>query len=325
MHQLTPNSPFPENTGTESYQEVLSRQKDQQWQQLANITAGQALEAWLQSLSHYTEKSYRSGFRLLAERSVFDPNLSLQEFSLVNHEAKVDDIKLSPHWSEATRQARAAAYIGFTAFLQRRTQGLIHKAISNREGANKTFFKVRDKVKTNYLNELEVAEFFKHLESLNQRDALIAKLILQGGKRKGEVLSLLIEQIDFRQRLIRFKQSKTKGAEKETWITYPESVMTELKNYLTDRIKGLCFVTRNNRQISPNQLDRNFIKAGEIAGIPFPVTPHVLRVTLVTKLKGLDIQDSDIIKITGHASPVQLLAYDRRDPADNASKQFSFF
>ena len=99
--------------------------------------------------------------------------------------------------------------------------------------------------------------------------------------------------------------------------------MAELTDYIDGR-RGLVFVTKNGNQIAPFQIDRNFLKAGEQAGIPFRMTPHVLRVTLVTRLKELKVQDSDIMKITGHATPAQLVAYDRSDPADNASSRYSF-
>ncbi|OGH01223.1 MAG: hypothetical protein A2600_03795 [Candidatus Lambdaproteobacteria bacterium RIFOXYD1_FULL_56_27] len=321
---LTPKIPSP-NRGflSKSYQAAQEYKRDRLWQELSKMTVAQAAEAWLLGLGTYTKRNYLCGFRALAALGILDPELTLQEFSLVNHESRVDQIKLLPNWAESTKQARAAAYIGFTAFLQRRTQGLIVKALSNREGASKTFFKVREKVKTNPLSEVQTKQFLTALGQLNPRDQLVAKLILQGGKRKGEVLGLKIEQINFESRVIRFRQSKTKGVEKETWITYPQSVLNELLAYLNGRTKGVCFVTRNGLPLAANQLDRNFLKAGALAGVPFPVTPHVLRVTLVTRLKELKVQDSDIIKITGHASPVQLLAYDRTDPADNASTRFS--
>jgi integrase len=99
--------------------------------------------------------------------------------------------------------------------------------------------------------------------------------------------------------------------------------MHELQAYIQER-KGLVFVTRNNKPIAVTQIDRNFIKAGIMAGIPFRVTPHVLRVTLVTRLKELKIQDSDIMKITGHASPAQLASYDKSDLGNNASLYHHF-
>ncbi|MBT6610525.1 MAG: site-specific integrase, partial [Deltaproteobacteria bacterium] len=75
---------------------------------------------------------------------------------------------------------------------------------------------------------------------------------------------------------------------------------------------------------SPFQIDRNFLKAGKRAQIPFRVTPHVLRVTLVTRLKELKVQDSDIMKITGHANPAQLSSYDKTELSDNATLYHHF-
>ena len=259
---------------------------------------------------------------MLSQKNLFSLGQSLQLFSLVNHEKIIDEIKLQSEWQEATKQARAAAYISFTAFLQRRSQGIIRKAVSNKEGNNRTFFKVRDKVKTNPLSIDETVQFLDQLMNINNRDALIAKLILQGGKRKGEVLALEINHINFKKNQIRYAQSKTKGVIRETVIHYPAHVMEELEEYTRGR-KGLCFVTRYGNGIAPYQIDRNFIKAGRRAGVDFPVTPHVLRVTLVTRLKERKIQDSEIMKITGHASPAQLLAYDRSDIADNPTAHIS--
>ncbi len=306
-----------------SYQEAIGQQREQHWQDLAQVQVGQALEFWLRQLKPHTLRSYKTAFAMLAQKGMVEFKLSLQQFALLNHERVIDEVKALPVWSEATKQARAAAYISFTAFLQRRTQGLVRKALANREGSLQTFFKVRDKVKTNPLTELQTKEFFLALAKINPRDALIAKLLLQGGKRKGEVLALKREEIDFAQNRIRFGQSKTKGVIKETIITYPPALMQELNNYLGER-PGLCFVTKQGKPLAPTQLDRNFLLAGRRAGIPFRVTPHCLRVTLVTRLKERQVQDSDILKITGHASPVQLLAYDRSDQANNASARFQF-
>lgn len=325
MDDLIPKfSPPSEGSLQSSFRAAQEHRQDRLWQDLGRISVGEALGHWLEGLGGHTAKNYLCGFKGLAQNGLFDPTLTLQQFALVNHEERVDEVKLLGQWSEATKQARAAAYIAFTAYLQRRTKGLISKAISNREGGQKTFFRVREKVKTEALSEAQTVEFFKVLGQINERDCLIAKLILQGGKRKGEVLELNIERIDFSRNLIRFRQTKTKGLVKETHVTYPAHLMAQLREYLDGRQSGLCFITRNGRALAPNQLDRNFAKAGELAGIPFRVSPHVLRVTLVTRLKERRVQDSDIIKITGHASPVQLLAYDKSDLADNASAQFDF-
>ena len=308
---------------SESYLAVRQAKDESIWQQLGEISVKKALEMWFSTLNNLTQKNYGSGIKRLIEMDLVDEALSLQQFSLVNHETVVDEIKLLSHWSEATKQARAAAYISFTGFLQRRTQGIINKAVANKEGHNKTFFKVREKVKTPALSIEHTRRFISALESINQRDGLIAKLILQGGKRKEEVLGLTTENVNFETNIITFKQSKTRGTEKVTTINYPKHVMNELQKYIQNRV-GLVFVSRNNKKIAPYQLDRNFIKAGKKAEVPFRVTPHVLRVTLVTRLKELRIQDSDIMKITGHSNPAQLAAYDKTNSADNATLYHHF-
>ncbi|MBU2511790.1 site-specific integrase [bacterium] len=306
-----------------SYEQARSSINDSIWKRLGNISVDEAIENWLETLCHFTRINYLAAFKRMTHLGLINPKLTLQVFSLVNHEAVVDDIKLVDEWSEATRQARAAAYISFTGFLQRRTQGVVRKAMPSKEGTNKTFFKVREKVKTESLSQSQTRRFLQALEIINKRDCLIAKLMLQGGKRKFEVLNLKVSQIDFPENRISFEQTKTRGIIKVTVVNYPEHVMTELKEYIGDR-KEFVFVTRSGNRISPTQIDRNFAKAGIKADIPFKVTPHMLRVTLVTRLKELRVQDSDIMKITGHASPTQLSSYDKSDLADNASLYHNF-
>ena len=307
----------------ESYDQVRQAKDESIWRQLGKISIKEALNLWFNTLNMMTERNYRSGLRRLVDLGLVEENLTLQQFSLINHEAVVDEIKLVTDWTEATKQARAAAYISFTGFLQRRSQGIISKAVANKEGTNKTFFKVREKVKTQALSTDQTRRFLSALETINSRDALIAKVILQGGKRKEEVLGLRTEFVNFDDNTITFKQSKTRGTEKVTTIHYPEHIFEDLHNYIGTRT-GLVFITRNANRIAPYQIDRNFIKAGEKAQISFKVTPHVLRVTLVTRLKELRIQDSDIMKITGHASPAQLSAYDKTNLADNATLYHHF-
>ncbi|MCG8333401.1 MAG: site-specific integrase [Proteobacteria bacterium] len=305
------------------YQEARFAKNESIWSKLGEITVEQALGKWLAGLTENTHINYLTGFKKLVEKELIDPLQSIQAFSLINHESIIDEIKLISDWSEATRQARAAAYISFTGFLQRRTQGIVRKAVANKEGANKTFFKVRDKVTTNALNPTQTRKFLQELENINPRDALVAKLMLQGGKRKTEVLALEVKDIDFENKQIAFVQSKTRGQLKRTVINYPDHVLQELQDYVKDR-NGLVFVTRNSKPIAVNQIDRNFKIAGVRAGITFKVSPHVLRVTLVTRLKELKVQDTDIMKITGHANPAQLASYDKSDLADNASLYHHF-
>ncbi|CCB87764.1 virulence plasmid integrase pGP8-D (plasmid) [Simkania negevensis Z] len=196
----------------------------------------------------------------MAEIGLFDPFVSLQAFALVNHEVVVDQIKSVAYWSEYTRQARAAGYISFTGFLHRRSRGLIPKALANREGHGKTFFKVYDKVKTAAMSQAQWCAFLEELEKISPRECLIAKVMLQGRKRAREVLALETGQIRWDRRKIEFSQSKMKGMKKVT-------VMERLKEYVAER-EGRVFVTRTGKGIQLNRLSETFAEAGRRAGIP---------------------------------------------------------
>lgn len=199
---------------------------------------------------------------------------------------------------------------------------MIKKALPVKEGNNRTFFRVYEKVKSNAMTQGQWINFFVALESINSRDSLIAKLTLQGGKRISEVLSLTTSQIDWGRSEITFVQSKTKGMHKETVITYPESIMNDLREYIQER-EGLVFITKFRKRVSLFQLATTFSKAGIKAKIPFKVTPHVLRESTVTYLKQQGFADSDIMGVTGHASSAMIYAYDKSIRADNASKKVS--
>lgn len=290
------------------------------WQKLDEVTVEIAITYWLSTLSPNTQETYKFGIQRLMTLGLIDPTQSLQGFALINHDSIVDRIKLVKDWSECSRQARAACYISFTRFLSRRTEGLIKKAVPSRDGTDKTFFKVREKVKTLAMTQSQWVQFFEVLDKLSLRDSLIAKTMLQGGKRISEVLSLQVNQINWEERKIVFVQAKTKGMKKETVITYPESFMKKLENYIGSRT-GLVFITRFGKQVSRLHLNVVFAKAGKSAGILFKVTPHVLRASNVTYLKQQGFADSDIMKITGHANSAMIHAYDKSSIEDNASKK----
>lgn len=291
------------------------------WEKIKHITVKEMFDVWLTTLKNITRKNYRSGFNKLVEFGIFNPDLSLQAFSLINHDAVIDQIKLLP-MSEMTRQARAALYISFTRYLSRKFKGIFFKAIPCLDGNDKTFYKVHEKVVTNAMNQAQWTVFFDELKKINYRDYLIGKITLQGGKRINEVLTLKTDQINWDTREITFYQSKTKGAIKKIIITYPLSIMEELKNYLNGR-KDYVFITRNQKPLALPQLINTFSKAGKKANIPFKITPHVLRASAVTYLKKQGFDDAQIMKITGHATGDMVRAYDKSDIADNPSKKIN--
>jgi integrase/recombinase XerD len=302
-----------------SFREAQSLKDESIWKGLGSTTVEEAIFYWIGTLKSLTAKNYRSGMKKLSDFGLLDPSMSLQAFSLLNHESIVDQIKLFPYWSEATRQSRCACYISFTGFLARRTQSLIKKAIPSKEGTTKTFFKIREKVSTHAMNRNQWIRFLKELELINYRDWLIAQTILQGGKRVEETLSIKMDHVNFEERKIIFFQSKTKGTAKELVITYPEKFMTLLKDHSQRRNSGYLFQTRTGKKVGAKQVQITFRKAGLMAAIPFKTTPHVLRASVVTYLKIQGFSDSDIMKITGHASAEMVWAYDKTKQSDNIS------
>ncbi|MCE5315975.1 MAG: site-specific integrase [Parachlamydia sp.] len=306
----------------QSFQQAYEAKRDLVWNKLDTIRVEDTLDQWFATLGGRTRINYISGMRRLTNAGLIDPMITLQAFSLVNHDAIVDKIKHLPEVQETTRQARAALYISFTRYLSRRFPDVFKKAMPSREGTSKTFFRVHEKVVTEAMNQAQWTAFFSSLESINSRDCLIAKITLQGGKRIREVLHLTVEQINWEKREITFTQSKTKGVRKETVITYPESIMRDLYDYIGDRL-GYVFISHKGNPVVLNQVANTFARAGKKAGIPFKVTPHVLRASAVTYLKSQGFADSDIQKVTGHVSSEMVNAYDKSDRADNATKRVS--
>lgn len=308
------------------------------WKRLENITVGKAVEVWINSIGNpRTKKTYAMAIQELCKKRLLHEGMSLQTFSMQNNDVTVDRIKteslfscirvkgkvLFRQWAEATRQQRAAAYISFSGFLSRRTGGVIRKATPCKEGLARTFYRISQHIKTNaFQDRKEWMRFFKELQKVNIRDCLIAKIMLQGGKRISEAISLVTDHINFEKGEISFKQAKTKGVDRVTIIAYRQEIMNELKEYISNR-KGIVFITNSGRPVSPQQIERNFKKAGERAGIPFKVTPHVLRATTVTYLKAEGFSDSDIMKVTGHADSEMIRMYDKSSLADNASKKIN--
>ena len=117
-----------------------------------------------------------------------------------------------------------------------------------------------------------------------------------------------------------FQTIQNQGVNKETVITYSENIMKALEEYIGVR-QGTAFITRTGKSVPRLQLASTFAKAGKNANISFRVTSHTLRSSNVTFLKQQGFGDSEIMKVTGHASAEMIYAYNKIDMAKNASKR----
>ena len=288
------------------------------WNDLQSLKLSEAAAIWLQNLENRnTRVNYRSGLNKLFRLRIINRSMTLAEFAQINSNVIVDRIKNQRRWSEATRQARAACFISFTKSLDRRTEGKIRQAVPEKFGIAKTFFAIREKVKTKAMDREEYQRFRAELQKINPKHRLISDVILQGIKRISEVLSLKIADIDFETGRISFRQSKTRGKIKWTVITYHPKILREIRETIGTRERGYVFI-ENRRRILRGRLNYSFAIAGARSGIEFKITPHVLRATGTTLLKGKGYPDDAIGKMTG-TSPQQVGKYDKTDIADNPS------
>ena len=189
------------------------------------------------------------------------------------------------------------------------------KAVPNREKGRKTFRPLREKVATEAVTEVQYKRFMTALKNIDQGAWLIAYLLLHGCKRRNEVLSLVTGQINWQTRQIHFKQSKAE-LEKMVTITYPESVMAELQEFLGERT-GKVFAGYHEMK-----LHRRFKEASKRSGVY--VTRHMLRATSITVMAQKGYSTDAIIKLSGHASRQMVSRYDKTEQADNISKELRF-
>ena len=255
------------------------------------------------------------------KKGLLDPEGSLQFFALANIEHLLDLIKEQTKGSEATKQARAAAFLSFTGFLQRKTAGLIKKALPKREKGAQTFRTIRNEAKSVAMSREEVKRFLEVLENSNRTYWLIAQMILQGAKWVSEVLEAKIENVDWELGHVTFQQKKSEVMEKTTVIHYPLRFLNELRGYLGERFEGLVFVTKNGKRYVPDQILRAFKKAAKTAGLTKNISPHSLRVTAITLFIEKGYGSDQVIKVSGHADARIVKYYDKSGKVDNLTRE----
>ena len=293
------------------------------------------IQDWLKNLSTETKRNYSYYIADMIRRNIIPEydasgnDFTVGHFRHVPHEMVIDYIKRVEDWSEGTRQLHAAVYISFTAYLSRISQGWVRKVEPSTLAANPTFYQIREKCATNALTLSDWYKFIAALSDINKRDALIARSAFHGAKRITEAISITLSQIDWEKNIIRYKQSKTGGTFREIPITFPEYFMEELKTYIEStaairKDSPYVFITRTGKMITRLRLNHSFAKAGEKANLKIKVTPHVLRATWVTLVRGQGASDSQIMQVTGHRNNKMVLAYDKTSDEQNISKKINF-
>ena len=94
---------------------------DKLLESFTEILLREVIEEWLEALTDETARAYRSAMNELSLRGFLNIHTPLLEFGSLKHEKILQQIKKVPDWRESTKQARSAAYISFSRFLEEKT------------------------------------------------------------------------------------------------------------------------------------------------------------------------------------------------------------
>lgn len=128
--------------------------------------------------------------------------------------------------------------------------------------------------------------------------AIISAMAL-GGLRKGEVLRLLLQDVDLASGRIDIRDSK---GDKCRMVYMPRELRVAFASYLDARAHRSCqafFVSKNNRALSDSQLRRLIRMIGQAAGVKF--FAHALRHSYITLLLKSRVPLHIVQSLAGHA------------------------
>lgn len=183
----------------------------------------------------------------LIEEKLFPFNLTLQEFSLVDHMMIMNQIRMHDKWFLQKQEDYVTFYVWFVNFLSETTQGMIPIT--------------RDMDRHNTLKRKLAFEIYIELISLLPlRERILTKVFYLGGERTlDEVLALEIKHIDFEKEVIHFS---------EYFVAYPSHLFVDILRYLHGRKKGYVFVSKQGEKISHTVPYRALKVAVQKIGLP---------------------------------------------------------
>lgn len=214
----------------------------------------------------------------------------------------------------------------------------------------------RMKVETNqFFDKNEIPALLKSMENLLEHQYLIAALALLGGLRRGEVLALTPEVINWETNQIHVKRSlqmskkhglrlKSTKSDDDRFVTYPKSLMERLKYFYEDRLSlkdemgnlwegfkdgkdkdvFLLFANEYGKPYRPDSVTQfwdRFIKRGKIKAVSF----HGLRHSSASYLLSEGVNMKVIQKRLGHKdikTTLNMYSHINEDDDKDASNTF---
>lgn len=145
------------------------------------------------------------------------------------------------------------------------------------------------------------------MENLFQfrRDMVIVSILLYTGIRKGELLGLRVQDIDFQNRTL-FIQSVTSKSKKSRLVPIHESLLIAFTNYLKERKKrksvceALITSTRRDSPFTAHGLKHWVEKYKQLSGVDFHL--HRFRHTFACGMAKANADVTSIMNVLGHTS-----------------------
>lgn len=139
------------------------------------------------------------------------------------------------------------------------------------------------------------------LDAVNPgRDRVVVTLVYATGLRVSEVAGLRVRDIDVARKLLHVHAGKGR---KDRLLPLPDALLTLLAEHVATQTGEWLFRGESEgRHVDPRTIQRVVKRAAVAAGIPKPVTPHMLRHCFATHMLEAGIDQHTVQMLMGHSS-----------------------
>ncbi len=166
-----------------------------------------------------------------------------------------------------------------------------------------------------YLTPAEVEKLLQASSKVGRhgvRDRTLILLAYRHGLRVSELVTMRWEQIDFKAGLVRVNRLKNGLASTHPIRGVELRALRELRRVYPD--SPYVFVTEREGPMTPATARKLIARAGELAKLPFPIHPHMLRHACGFKLAGEGQDTRAIQQYLGHKNITHTVRYTELSP-----------
>jgi integrase len=173
--------------------------------------------------------------------------------------------------------------------------------------------------KDDYLTEGEIQRIYYEAKN-NPFENAIVRIFFENWQRISTIIALDIPDVDFENKTITYRKMK-RGEKRLKLHVVPieDETVEAIKKYIGTRTEGALFLNRTiPTRLNDDQFRKQLADIGIRANIPRSkrIIPHTARRSGITNAKKNGMQDTDIMKISGHDDINSLKSYDCTDVED---------